>query len=69
MSAAQDLLTNYQHEIASLTLTTGGAGIFDVTVDGAKLYSKHATGRHANPGEVLELFTAHVGPDVRRYGT
>lgn len=69
MSAAQDLLSNYQHQIASLTLTTGGAGIFDVTVDGEKLYSKHATGRHANPGEVLELFTAHVGPDVRRYGT
>lgn len=68
MSAAADLLTNYQHVIADLTVVTGARGIFDVEVDGQILYSKHETGRHAEPGEVLELFTALV-PDVRRYGT
>ena len=69
MSAAADLLSNYQHIITSLTLTTGGAGIFDVTVNDELIYSKGATGRHANDGEVLQLFTELVGPDVRRYGT
>lgn len=69
MRAAQDLLSNYQHIITSLTFTTGGAGIFDVTVDGETLYSKHQTGRHANDGEVLDLFTQLVGADVRRYGS
>lgn len=69
MSAASDLLTNYQHVIGSLTLETGGAGIYDVVVDGEVLYSKHGTGRHANPGEVLELFTEKHGQGVRRFGT
>ena len=56
MSAAKDLLTNHQHKIASLTLTTGSKGIFDVTVDGELIYSKDQTGRHDKPGEVLNLF-------------
>jgi len=42
--------------------------VFDVTVDDTTLYSKDETGRHAEPGEVLALFTALVGPDVLRYG-
>ena len=29
--------------------------------------SKHATGRHADDGEVLKLFTELVG-DIKRYG-
>lgn len=69
MSAVSDLLSNYQHVIGELKLVTGGAGIYDVVVNGEMLYSKGQTGRHANNGEVLELFAAHVGPEVRRYGT
>jgi predicted Rdx family selenoprotein len=66
--ATDDLLSNYQHVISSLTLHTGGTGVFDVTVDDTVLYSKAETGRHAEPGEVLALFTTLVGPDVPRYG-
>lgn len=69
MSATNDLLSNYQHVIEELRLVTGSKGIFDVVVDGEMLYSKGQTGRHANDGEVLELFTELVGPDVRRFGT
>ena len=68
MGAASDLLTNYQHVIADLLLVTGDNGVFNVTVDGDLIYSKAQTGRHAEPGEVLALFTALVGPDVLRYG-
>ncbi len=67
MSATSDLLSNYQHVIKSLTLTPGSSGVYDVTVDGDLIYSKDETGRHAEPGEMLELFTAIVG-DIRRYG-
>lgn len=67
MSATQDLLTNYQHVISELNIVTGSKGVFDVTVDDALIYSKGATGRHARPGEVLELFTEVVGADVPRY--
>jgi selenoprotein W-related protein len=47
----------------------GSKGVFDVDVDGTLLYSKHQTGRHAEDGEVLQLFRALVGPDVSEYGT
>ena len=67
MSAAKDILSNYQHVVEELTFTTGSKGVFDVTVDGEMLYSKHATGRHAEPGEVLEIFTKKYGEGVTRY--
>ena len=69
MSAAQDLLFNYQHVIEELTLVTGSKGVFDVVVDGETIYSKNKTGRHAEPGEVLKLFNERLGPNVREYGT
>ena len=69
MRAASDLLSNYQHVIADLTLVTGGAGVFDVVVDGRNIYAKGETGRHAHPGEVLQLFTEAFGDGVARYGT
>ena len=68
MGAARDLLTNYQHVIEDLTLTTGGDSVFDVTVDGNLIYSRAQTGRHAEPGEVLNLFANLMAPDVSRYG-
>jgi len=68
VSAASDLLTNYQHVITGLRLVTGDKGVFDVAVDGDLIYSKAQTGRHAEPGEVLELFTDLMGSDVPRYG-
>ena len=42
--------------------------MFDVTVDGDLIYSRAQTGRHAEPGEVLDLFANLMGPDVSRYG-
>lgn len=67
MSAARDLLHDYQHVIAELTMVTGGSGVFDVVVDGRTLYSKHETGRHAEPHEVLTLFREQYATDVTPY--
>lgn len=67
MSAARDLLHHYQHVIDDLTLVTGSSGVFDVEVDGELLYSKKATGRHAEPGEVLALFRERIVPGVAEY--
>ena len=67
MSAAHDLLHDYQHVIAELTLITGLKGVFDVIVDDNVLYSKKTTGRHAEPGEVLELFRDKYAQDVAVY--
>jgi predicted Rdx family selenoprotein len=68
VSAANDLLTNYQHVIDDLTLVMGSKGIYDIEVDGDMLYSKQKTGRHANTGEVLQLFESRYGAGVERYG-
>ncbi len=67
MGAASDLLNNYQHIVETLTFTTGSKGVFDVTIDGEVLYSKADTGRHADPGEVLELFIERHAQGVSRY--
>ena len=68
MSAANDILSRYQHIVRSLTFNTGSKGVFDVTVDGNLIYSKAETGRHAEPGEVLTLFTQRYGQGVTPYG-
>lgn len=67
MSAARDLLHDYQHVIEELTLATGTQGVFEVVVDGRPLYSKHETGRHAEPGEVLTLFREQFATGVTPY--
>lgn len=67
MSAANDLLSNYQHVIESLTLNTGSKGVYDVIVDGSLIYSKKELGRHAEPGEILDLFTEQFAAGVPRY--
>jgi selenoprotein W-related protein len=54
--------------VGSLTLTTGSKGVFDVSVDGDLIYSKAQTGRHAEPGEVLELFVEKYAQGVTVYG-
>ena len=69
MSAANDLLSTYQHVISDLTIATGTAGVFDVVVDGDVLYSKAETGRHAEPGEVLQLFRERYAAGVAEYGS
>lgn len=37
-----------------LALVPSRGGVFEVTVDGDLIYSKKATGRHADPAEVLD---------------
>jgi selenoprotein W-related protein len=61
------LIHDYQHIIADLTIVMGSKGVFDVVVDGRTLYSKHETGRHAEPGEVLALFRGQYATDVTPY--
>jgi len=61
VSAAKDLLQSYQGFIEDLTLVPGTSGVFDVSVDGQLVYSKHATGRHAEPGEVRDLVAQSIG--------
>lgn len=38
--------------VRSWTLVPGSGGRFEVTVNGEKVFSKKALGRHAEPGEI-----------------
>ena len=60
-------MSNYHHVIERFTFITGSKGAFVFTVDGEVLFSKKAIGRHADEGEVLELFRQFICPDVEPY--
>lgn len=47
---------NYTPAIESLTLIPSSGGRFEVIADETLIYSKKATGRHAETGEVAKLF-------------
>ncbi len=42
-------------------LLPSGGGVFEVTADGAPIFSKRSLGRHAEPGEVVSLIRARTG--------
>jgi selenoprotein W-related protein len=56
-----EMLEAVEPEIGSVTLVPSDGGRFEFTVNGALLYSKLQTGRHAEPGEVMSLLRAHLG--------
>jgi selenoprotein W-related protein len=55
------LLEQFEHVIESVTLVPSDGGRFEVMANGAMIYSKLQTGRHAEPGEVLNLMSKIVG--------
>jgi selenoprotein W-related protein len=47
-------------QIAALTAIPSGGGRFEIIVNDDLIYSKKATGRHAEPGEVHRLVKAKL---------
>ncbi len=60
MSLTAELLKDYEQHIDSITLIPSKGGRFEVVADGELLYSKLATHRHAEPGEVAKLIQAKI---------
>lgn len=48
-------MAEFEAHIEAVRLLPTTGGVYEVTLDGSLLYSKLATGRHAEPGEVLGL--------------
>ena len=55
MSLVTDILNQLEAAVESVTLLPSEGGRFEVTVNGILIYSKLATRRHAEPGEVMGL--------------
>ncbi len=47
------MLEEFEHDITDLVIVPSGGGVFEVTADEDLIYSKKATGRHAEHDEVL----------------
>lgn len=60
-----ELLEKYETLIELITLLPSGGGVYEVTVNDKLLYSKKATGRHAEPGEVAGLVGKFIKEGVR----
>lgn len=60
-----ELLEKYESLIESITLLPSGGGVYEVAVNDKLLYSKKATGRHAEPGEVAGLVGKFIKEGVR----
>ncbi len=57
----EELLKHYEHLIEEVKMIPSDGGKFEVTVNGQLIYSKMATHRHAEPGEILGLVRKMVG--------
>ena len=47
---------------AAIQLVRSGGGVFEVSIDGDRVFSKRALGRHARPGEVIALLQQKIAP-------
>jgi selenoprotein W-related protein len=50
-----DLLKNFEPEIESVVLVPSNGGRYEISVNGKLIFSKLQTGRHPEPGEIIEL--------------
>jgi len=55
-----ELLQELEPEISALTLVPSDGGRYEISIDGALVYSKLETHRHAEPGEVLGLVRKYL---------
>ena len=69
VAVVDELMSSYQHVINNLTLVTGTKGVFDVRIDDRLVFSKQSIqNRHAQPGEIADLFREVVGSNVPLFG-
>ena len=55
------LLNTFEPEIESITLVPSEGGAFEISVNDQLIYSKLKTGRHVDPGEVVDMVRKHTG--------
>ncbi len=56
----EELLKDFEPYITELTLLPSDGGRFEVTVNDQLVYSKKATGRHAEYSEVADSVRKHL---------
>jgi predicted Rdx family selenoprotein len=54
------LLEEHEDDLATIEVVLGANGIFDVHVDGERVFTKSMLGRYPEPDEVIPLVQAHI---------
>ena len=60
------MLKGWAPIIETIELIPSSNGRFEVTLDGELVFSKKALGRHAQPGEIVDLVRARIGAETPR---
>lgn len=60
---AQELLTTFADEITELTLRPGTGGIFEVSVNGKRVWSRKEAGRFPEITELKQRVRDEIAPD------
>jgi selenoprotein W-related protein len=59
---AQELLSTFDGDIESLTLKPGTGGVFDIDLNGSRLWSRKEAGRFPDIVELKRLVRDHIAP-------
>ena len=55
-----------KQDISSLTLVPMGGGVFEVIVNGEKIYSKKETGEFPEPNAIVKAVRGKLGSPAKR---
>ena len=61
LDLVREVLQGWAAQMSEIRLLPSSGGRFEVTLDGAIIFSKAQLGRHAQPGEIARLITARIG--------
>lgn len=59
---AQELLTTFAGELGEVALVPGTGGIFEVRLNGERLWNKKQAGRYPEPKEIKQLIRDRIAP-------
>jgi selenoprotein W-related protein len=61
---AQELLTTFAGELGEVALVPGSGGIFEVRLNGERLWNKKQAGRYPEPKEIKQLIRDRIAPEM-----
>ncbi|TMD01841.1 MAG: hypothetical protein E6I58_02000 [Chloroflexi bacterium] len=62
MSLAEEIMDKWAPVLSGVELKTGSRGVFDVEIDGEKIFSKALLARFPAEGEIKKLLAPKLGP-------
>lgn len=60
---AQELLTTFDQELTALTLRPGTGGVFEITANGQRVWSRKDAGRFPEITELKQLVRDQIAPE------